>query len=222
METKEKIIKGIAHFRKDNSKNWNLNLGYVPENGEPCFETDTYKLKVGDGVTTYGELPYINGNPSTDDKSIIFSDEALKLIGFDAAEIGAQPFKNKNGVLEWIVPSTEEMDNIKTDIKSIKELVGDQAVSQQITNAINEINIDEISKINSISMGDTLLNIIDKNINIPIATKDSLGVVSGSDEILINNVGSMNINKINIDKIVQDKNQIIILDNGDSSDYWKE
>lgn len=34
--------------------------------GEPGFELDTYKLKIGDGVTDWNNLPYINGEESND------------------------------------------------------------------------------------------------------------------------------------------------------------
>lgn len=30
--------------------------------GEPCFETDTNKLKIGNGTTAYNDLPYISGS----------------------------------------------------------------------------------------------------------------------------------------------------------------
>lgn len=38
--------------------------------GEPGYETDTHKLKIGDGVTFWRELDYFNGldlDPGTDD-----------------------------------------------------------------------------------------------------------------------------------------------------------
>lgn len=40
--------------------------------GEPGFETDTGKLKIGDGKTFWRELPYFSGlelDPGTDDAS---------------------------------------------------------------------------------------------------------------------------------------------------------
>lgn len=33
----------------------------VPKNGEPIYESDTGKLKIGDGITSYRELPYLGG-----------------------------------------------------------------------------------------------------------------------------------------------------------------
>lgn len=36
-----------------------------PLRGEPIWETDTNKLKIGDGVNDYADLPYITGDGST-------------------------------------------------------------------------------------------------------------------------------------------------------------
>lgn len=36
-----------------------------PLRGEPLWETDTNKLKIGDGVNNYEDLPYITGDGST-------------------------------------------------------------------------------------------------------------------------------------------------------------
>ena len=45
-------------------------LGVLLE-GEPALETDTFKLKVGDGVKDYADLPYVSGGGGTDQRFII-------------------------------------------------------------------------------------------------------------------------------------------------------
>ena len=45
-------------LRRDISTNWNPS--YVLKEGEPGYELDTRKLKIGDGSTTWGSLPYIS------------------------------------------------------------------------------------------------------------------------------------------------------------------
>lgn len=47
-------------LRRDTSTNWSTN-NPTPLAGEPCFETDTGKLKIGDGSTTYNDLAYQGG-----------------------------------------------------------------------------------------------------------------------------------------------------------------
>lgn len=48
-------------LRRDTAANWSTN-NPTPASGEPCFETDTGKLKIGDGVTAYNNLPYQGGS----------------------------------------------------------------------------------------------------------------------------------------------------------------
>ena len=50
-------------IRRDTSSNWQQ-YNPVPAQGEPCYETDTGKLKIGNGNTPYNSLPYIGNNSS--------------------------------------------------------------------------------------------------------------------------------------------------------------
>lgn len=45
-------------LRRDTAANWASN-NPTPVAGQPCFETDTKKMKVGDGSTAYNSLAYI-------------------------------------------------------------------------------------------------------------------------------------------------------------------
>ena len=47
-------------LRRDTAANWSTN-NPTPSVGEPCFETDTGKFKIGDGITAYNSLPYQGG-----------------------------------------------------------------------------------------------------------------------------------------------------------------
>lgn len=51
-------------LRRDTAVNWSTN-NPTPSVGEPCFETDTGKLKIGDGITAYNSLPYQGGTSDT-------------------------------------------------------------------------------------------------------------------------------------------------------------
>lgn len=50
-------------LRRDTAANWTAN-NPTPASGEPCFETDTGKFKIGDGTTAYNDLAY-QGESST-------------------------------------------------------------------------------------------------------------------------------------------------------------
>ena len=133
------IVRTVIQFRRDTAANWLLHKDVIPAAGEPCFELDTGVFKIGDGVTTYEHLKDKGGVAlSADGKSIVLEDGIFKLVGFDAAEVGAQPRKNADGNIEWVVPSTETVDglqiavaglktdvtNLQTDITGLKAIVG--------------------------------------------------------------------------------------------------
>lgn len=57
-------------FRRDTSANW-TSVNPIPAQGEPCYETDTGKLKIGNGSDNYTTLPYVSdGGGSSGDLPI--------------------------------------------------------------------------------------------------------------------------------------------------------
>ena len=136
------VVKMTIQFRRDIAANWEQFKDIIPAVGEPCFVIDKNILKIGDGVTSFENLEPINGvkfELATDGKSLILEDNVLKLMGFDAAEVGAQPRKNAEGFIEWVVPTADErMDgllvevdalrddvtSLQTDVADLKEIVG--------------------------------------------------------------------------------------------------
>ena len=114
-------IKMVIQLRRDTAANWELYKDIVPAAGEPCFVLDKNILKIGDGVTTFEKLEPINGaRVDTDGKSLVFEEGVLKLLGFDDAEVGAQPRKNADGNIEWVVPSTDTVDGLQTTVAGLK------------------------------------------------------------------------------------------------------
>ena len=55
----ENIIKTTIQFKRDTTQNWETNKDVVPAEAEPCFDKNTHVLKIGDGTTTYENLPAI-------------------------------------------------------------------------------------------------------------------------------------------------------------------
>jgi hypothetical protein len=51
-------------LRRSTSSNW-TSTNPILQSGEPGFEIDTYKLKIGDGITRWNLLPYISGSTSS-------------------------------------------------------------------------------------------------------------------------------------------------------------
>ena len=144
------LVKMTIQIRRDFAANWEKFKDIIPAAGEPCFVIDKNILKIGDGVTSFEKLEPINGAKfeiAADGKSIVLEDNTLKLMGFDTAEIGAQPRKNANGVIEWVVPTYDarldrldsvsdilrgNIDNLQAEIIGLQEIItpsGDNAIS---------------------------------------------------------------------------------------------
>lgn len=59
-------IMTIIQLRRDTSANWAINKDVVPFAGEPCYDIDAGTLKIGDGTTTYENLPAIHAGEIPD------------------------------------------------------------------------------------------------------------------------------------------------------------
>lgn len=152
-------IKSRIQFRRDTSANWLLYKDVTPYAGEPCFETDTGVFKIGDGVTTYENLEAIGGATlSADGKSIILEEGTFKLAGFDAAGVGAQPRKNADGNIEWVILDIAgEVENIigvpadgenaatgiYAEVEAINSKIGEVAEDKTLIQMISEATYDD-------------------------------------------------------------------------------
>lgn len=116
-------IKMTIMFRRDTAANWEQYGHLIPAAGEPCFVIDKNILKIGDGTTPFRDLEPINGvkfELAADGKSLVLEDNILKLMGFDDAAVGAQPRKNADGKIEWVVPSTETVDGLQSAVADLQ------------------------------------------------------------------------------------------------------
>ena len=53
------VVKHIYQFKRGTAQRW-IEVNPILRQGEPGFEYDTGKLKIGDGFTPWLALPYIN------------------------------------------------------------------------------------------------------------------------------------------------------------------
>jgi len=100
----EKILKTTFLIRRGTSDAWHT-VNPILSYGEPGFEKDTNKLKIGDGVTAWNDLSYLNSDFTigVDGKTIIYNDNSLTLYGYEEAQEGQLLSKGKNNI-EWIDP----------------------------------------------------------------------------------------------------------------------
>lgn len=83
--------------RRDTASNWTTN-NPTPASGEICYETDTGKLKIGNGSTPYTNLPYIGdggGSGGTTDYTALTNKPQINSVELQGnktlAELGVQP-----------------------------------------------------------------------------------------------------------------------------------
>lgn len=146
-----KIIKTIFQFRRDTAANWELNKTVVPVAGEPCYDITNKTLRIGDGTTTYENLPVIGEvTIAGDGKSIEYADGVIEIVGFDGAATGAQLTKGADGNVSWVVPSTDTVDGLQTTVSGLANRIavnenaiatlngdGEGSVTKTVDDAIN-------------------------------------------------------------------------------------
>ena len=129
----ERIIKTIIQFRRDSQANLEAVADtLVLRAGEPCVTldgADKGKIKIGDGVTAWGQLPYLSGDTTVqvvaDEKSIHNADGSIALMGYDTATEGQQVKKGADGLLEWFTPSVSDaqLGQMQTDVASVMDII---------------------------------------------------------------------------------------------------
>ena len=144
----EQKIKLIIQLRRDYAANWEKQKDIVPAQGEPCFVVDQNILKIGDGVTKFCDLEPINGAQvelNGDGKSVILEDGVFKLMGYDAAEVGAQPQKTADGI-KWVVPVdlSGAVKTLQSDVKTLQDSI---KTAQDDIKALKETDGTLLSKI---------------------------------------------------------------------------
>lgn len=173
----------MANFYKNFASETLMSFGksFARLNGQPLdksaiwyskAEADAYAATgsayVGQPVAVIDEATskvtlYVVGANSTlemvgalpDGLSIELHEGKIQIHGFDEAEEGAQLRKNKDGEIEWFVPSTDTVDGLQSsvgalqgemktaqeDIQALEDLVGEKAVATQIEEAIEELDL---------------------------------------------------------------------------------
>lgn len=102
-----KKIKTIFQFKRSTTEEWNLNKDTIPAAGEPCYDLDLKTLRIGDGVTTYENLPVIGSGTIGDTGELQVEITTLK---------------------ETIETLQTNIVNMETDVSDLQTQVGDTNV----------------------------------------------------------------------------------------------
>lgn len=160
---------------------------------------------------------------------LINSDEIAKLTGI---ENGAQ--KNVINTVDETQFSLDETGNLTLLDIALSKVAGLQSAldskvdkvegkglsTNDLTDElVSKINSSEANVINAVKVNGTVLDITDKAVNISVAGTD-LGVVKSSEaenKIKVTPIGEMEVNSVNVNKLVQTDGETLILDGGSST-----
>lgn len=114
------VLNTIFKLKRGVAARW-AEVNPILHEGEPGFVIDENRLKIGNGITPWNELPYLdNEQLLADNETIVIEDNVIKLKGFIEAQVGAQLCKDENGQLAWVVPSTETIDTLTASVAALK------------------------------------------------------------------------------------------------------
>ena len=114
------VINTTFKLKRGLEARW-LELNPVLAQGEPGYVLDLNRLKIGDGLTAWKDLPYLDSEQLlADNQTIVIDGNTLKLKGFVEAQVGAQLVKGEDGELTWKLPSTETIDGLTAAIAQLK------------------------------------------------------------------------------------------------------
>lgn len=136
------------------------------------------------------------------EKLVLSEDGTVEVSGTIAAE-------NVDGLESWITTRA-------ATLKGLSENNLTDALKSQIESS--QANVIEIVKVNGVAVE---VSAEDKSVNIPMATAAALGVVKGTDAengIAVADDGTMSVNSVNVNKLVQTEGDSIVLDGGNSAE----
>ena len=151
----------------------------------------------------------------TDGSRLLTEDEATKLEKLVLGENGEVSVSGKvaagnvDGLDAWITARAGTLKGLSENNFTgtlLEKLNGIEAGAQ-------------VNVIEKVKVGDTLLDIVDKTVAIPVASSTLLGAVKSSvaeNKVAVAEDGTMEVNSLNVNKLVQSEGDVIVLDGGAS------
>lgn len=136
------------------------------------------------------------------EKLVLSEDGTVEVSGTIAAG-------NVDGLESWITTRAATLKGLSEN--NLTDVLKTKIESSQA-------NVIEIVKVNGVAVE---VSAEDKSVNIPMATAAALGVVKGTDAengIAVADDGTMSVNSVNVNKLVQTEGDSIVLDGGNSAE----
>lgn len=131
MANEKKIISRFQ-FRRDTTENWIANKDIKPAAGEPCYDIDLRTLKIGDGKTTYENLPVIGNSEGGNAGALQTEIAAMKAV-MDVIQADIEDMEEQVGetnvveVYENVTQLTTEMETTKAEIVTVQQTLETKA-----------------------------------------------------------------------------------------------
>jgi hypothetical protein len=124
------IISTTFRLKRGLAAKWQ-ELNLVLDPGEPGFELDTYRLKIGDGQTAWNDLPYIGYNGTGGDGDIIvdtvLSDTSLNPIANKPVKVALDRLESLIEHYEFgdefIITETNGIKTVSIDLEALASLL---------------------------------------------------------------------------------------------------
>jgi hypothetical protein len=132
----------VIQLRRDTLANWTLN-NPTPAQGEACYESDTGKLKIGDGINAYLILPYFSGTAGLGDMTKAVYDPAginQQLMGLTAVQTGTNKTFT-NVVLDGTVTGSGVLDEDNMASNSATKVCTQQSIKAYVDNSIVGLSV---------------------------------------------------------------------------------
>lgn len=215
-----KVIKTVIQLRRDTTANWDIHKNVVPAAGEPCYDTDKHTLRIGDGTTTYENLPEIGAGTSGENADLSSLWEAINGKadkGTTLAEYGITDAMTADEITQAIETAIAEGVNPATF-----EIVGEAPNKESAEDGVLYLvkNSDSGHYDIYAKVGEEVVKLDDTSMELPTATMAALGLVKGSeaeDGVKVNEDGTMTVNSLNVNKLVQSEGESLILDGGSAN-----
>ena len=135
-------LKTRIALRNDTTAKWQEHSDVVLLKGEIGIEFEesgNVKMKVGDGVNSWGNLDYFGGEP-TEEPAVItvdtnvfsFTDNTLKLLGFEEAPVGTYLTKKADGTIDWVTIDNSAVESLQNTVRELADIIAGKANANEV------------------------------------------------------------------------------------------
>ena len=135
-------LKTRIALRNDTTAKWQEHSDVILLKGEIGIEFEesgNVKMKVGDGVNSWGNLDYFGGEP-TEEPAVItvdtnvfsFTDKTLKLLGFEEAPVGTYLTKKANGTIDWVTIDNSAVESLQNTVSELADIIAGKANANEV------------------------------------------------------------------------------------------